>query len=163
MNKIEIHQDQIEVVSIDKLTKRPNNRNFHKQTQIDNLAEIYKFQGFRNPIIVSKRSGWIVCGHGRYLAAIRAGMKEVPVIYQDYSSDDQEYAHHVADNAVALQAELDLSGIQADIPNLSVDFDLDMLGIKNFVLDVSGSGFDPSDTVESDKEQKRCPHCGEEL
>lgn len=84
---------------------------------------------------VSKQSGFITSGHGRVLAAKLNGWKTAPVNYQDYESDEQEYADVQADNAIASWAELDLSGINSDIGELGPDFDLDLLGIKDFVLE----------------------------
>src|ERR1035437_2514888 len=49
----------------------------------------------------------------------------------------QEYADVQADNAIASWAELDLSGINADIADLGPDFDIDVLGLKDFTLDVA--------------------------
>lgn len=158
---MEIRSKEITLVSIKKLKKKKNNRNLHGQDQIEMLAEQIKYQGFRNPIIVSNQSGEIVCGHGRYLAAIRAGLEEVPVIYQDFESPEQEYAFHVADNASANWAELDLKGINMDIGELGPDFDIQLLGIQDFTLDFAEKEFDPTD--KDDKKHKVCPHCGEDI
>jgi hypothetical protein len=95
----------------------------------------------------------ITKGHGRKLAAIRAGLKEYPVEYQDYASDAQEYADIQADNAIALWAELDLAGINADIVDLGPDFNLDALGIMDFTLE-------PFEKYEDqDADVARCPMC----
>lgn len=86
---------------------------------------------------VSKLSGYVTSGHGRILAARLNGWTQVPVNYQDYETFDQEYADVQADNSIASWAELDLSGINSDIKDLGPDFDLDLLGIKDFFLDVT--------------------------
>lgn len=119
------------------LKPNPKNRNKHPDEQIERLAEIIRYQGFRQPIIVSSRSGYIVAGHGRLLAAQRLEIERVPVVFQDFESEEQEYAFQVSDNAVAAWAELDLAGINADLPDLGPDFDIDLLGIKDFTLDVA--------------------------
>lgn len=157
---IDIKSKEIKLVPTKSLKVRKKNRNNHPQHQIEALAEHFKYQGFRNPIIISNQSGQIVCGNGRLLAAIRAGLKEVPVIYQDFDSDAQEYAYHVADNGLSLWAELDMQGINLDIPDLGPEFSIDMLGLKDFTLDFADREFDPdSDEDTSDKKVKRCPHC----
>lgn len=119
------------------LKDNPKNRNKHGNDQIERLAQIYKYQGIRHPIIISAETGYIVAGHGRKLAAIRAGIKEVPVVIQCFDSQEQEYAFVQSDNAIALWADLDLSGINKDMEFLGPDFDIDMLGINNFTLDMS--------------------------
>lgn len=126
---------KIEMVAPNKLKPRPDNRNKHPDDQIDRLVKVIEYQGFRRPIIVSNQSGQIVCGHGRLLAAKRLKLKQVPVIYQDYASPEQEYADHVADNAIAEWADLDLSAINTDLASLSEDFDIELLGIKDFVVE----------------------------
>lgn len=132
------------------LKNHPKNRNKHGQDQIDRLAELYKYHGVRHPIIVSKLSDYIVAGHGRKLAALRAGFKEMPVVYQDFESIEAEYAFLVSDNAISDWSELDMSGINADIGDLGPDFDINMLGIQDFTLDVAEKDFegDPDEVPE---------------
>lgn len=125
------------ILSPKKLKNHPKNRNKHGQDQIDRLSELYKYHGIRHPIIVSNLSNCIVAGHGRKLAAIRAGIEEYPVVYQDFASTEAEYAFLQADNAIALWAELNIEKINEDLVDLGPDFNIDMLGIQNFTLDVS--------------------------
>ena len=132
-----IHCKYDELINPKELQPHPKNRNKHSGDQIERLAKLYEYQGIRHPIIVSKRSGFIVAGHGRKAAATKLKLKEFPVVYQDFESDEQEYAFIQSDNAVALWAELDLSAINTDIQDLGPDFDIDWLGIKNFKIDVS--------------------------
>lgn len=132
-----IHCKYDELVDPKDLKNHPKNRNLHGQDQIERLAELYKYHGVRHPIIVSNLTGFIVAGHGRKLAAIRAGIKKFPVVHQDFESTDAEYAFIQADNAIALWAELDLSGINSDIGDLGPDFDINMLGIQDFTIDVA--------------------------
>lgn len=135
------------LVEIPHLNPHPQNRNTHPPDQIQRLAEILKYQGWRYPVKVSKRSGFVTAGHGRIEAAKINGWGSVPVNFQDYEDEAQEYADVVADNAIASWAELDLAGINADLGDLGPDFDLDMLGIKNFVLEVADKGLGDPDEV----------------
>ena len=128
---MEIKAKEVRLVPISELRPSPKNRNKHSDEQIERLKQIIQYQGFRNPIIVSNRSGYMVAGHGRLLAAAKLGMSEVPVIYQDFDNEEQEYASGVSDNAIASWAELDLSGIHLDLPDMA-PFDIDLLGIKDF-------------------------------
>lgn len=120
-----------------KLKFNPKNRNVHSKEQIERLAQILKYQGARYCAKISMRSGLITSGHGRILAAERAGWTEYPVDYQDYEDDAQEYADMTADNSIAAWAELDFAGINADLGDLGPDFDVDMLGIEDFKIDVA--------------------------
>lgn len=163
MMETKIHCKYDELINPKSLKDNPKNRNKHGSDQIERLAKLYSYHGIRHPIIVSKLSGFIVAGHGRKLAAIRAGIKEFPVVYQDFENAEAEYVFVQSDNSIAQWAELDLAGINMDLENLGPDFDVDFLGIKNFVVDVADKGFNPSESSEADKAHKVCPHCGETL
>lgn len=128
------HTDVLPIKDL-KLKFHPKNPNQHPDDQIDRLAKVLPYQGIRKAAVISRRSGLITAGHGRILAAERAGLESYPVDYQEYDSDEQEYADLTADNAIASWSELDLAGINSHVPDLGPDFDLDMLGIKDFVLE----------------------------
>lgn len=102
------------IVDVAKLVPNPKNPNQHPDNQIQLLGRIIRQAGWRQPITVSKRSGFIVKGHGRLAAAILEGMKEAPVDYQNYTTEAEEYADLVADNRIAELAETD-SKLLADI------------------------------------------------
>ena len=138
-----VHCPHDRLVPVKELKAHPQNRNKHPQEQIERLAKILEYQGWRYPIKVSKRSGFITSGHGRLEAAKHLGLKEVPVSFQDYADESMEYADLQADNAIASWSELDLSAINADIGDLGPDFDIDLLGIENFVIE-------PADKVQDD-------------
>lgn len=167
--KIAIHCLFDEMVSVDKLRPHPKNRNKHPADQIKRLAEILKYQGWRYPIKVSKQSGFITSGHGRLEAAKILKLKEVPVNFQDYESETVEYADLQSDNAIALWAELDLSGINVDIGDLGPDFNLDLLGIKSFTVDVSEKYISDKtgakEILEADLNNfaHKCPRCSFEF
>jgi hypothetical protein len=132
-----IHCLYDKLVPVHELRPHPKNHNTHPRDQIERLAKILEYQGFRYPVKVSKLSGYITSGHGRLEAAKANGWTEVPVNFQDYEDETQEYADVQADNAIASWAALDLSRINADLGELGPDFDLDLLGIKDFTLDGS--------------------------
>lgn len=164
MQSVQIKSDSIVMVDIDSIRQHPKNRNTHPQDQIDRLAKVIAYQGFRDPLIVSKRSGLLISGHGRVLAAKQLGMIQVPVTMQDFEDDAQEYAALVSENAVASWAELDLSGINADIGDLGPEFDIDLLGIRDFNVVPE---FDPG-TIDDqgkldEKKPVQCPNCGEQF
>lgn len=139
----------IEWVEIEKLKPNPKNPNKHSPEQIARLIKIIRYQNWRHPIIVSNRSGLVVAGHGRLLAAKEIGLLKVPVHFQDFEDDDQEYAFLVSDNSIASWAELDLSSINTELANFDPSFDIDLLGIKDFILDLNEENpNDPDETPE---------------
>ena len=138
------------------LKPHPKNRNVHPPEQVARLAQILKYQGWRYAVKISNRSGFITSGHGRIEAAWLNGWDKVPVVYQDYESNEQEYADVTADNAIASWAELDLAAINTDILDLGPELDIEMLGIKDFNVD-------PSENDKPESDAKKCPYCGEFL
>jgi hypothetical protein len=140
------------------LKPHPKNPNEHTDDQIDRLIEILKYQGWRNPILVSRLSGYIVSGHGRLMAALEMGEASVPVTYQDFADPAHEYAHLVADNALNDWSFLNLGQINVDISEYGPDFNLEMLGIKDFTVDVSEKG---SGSPEKEKSENICSQCGQ--
>ena len=96
-----------QMVEIEKVIPNPRNPNKHSEKQIALLAKIIAAQGWRAPITVSTRSGFIVRGHGRLLAARKLGLAEVPVDYQAYETEAAEWADLIADNRLSELSETD--------------------------------------------------------
>ena len=69
---IQVYCAHSRMVDTEAMVEPPRNPNRHSDKQISLLAKIIKSQGWRNPIVVSNRSGFIVKGHCR-LAAARSG------------------------------------------------------------------------------------------
>lgn len=116
-----------ELVDTVALVGNPRNPNGHPDDQIDLLGSIIVSTGWRNNITVSRRSGFIVKGHGRLLAALRRGIPQCPVEYQEYASDAEEWADLTADNRLAELAETDeakLAELLAEINQSEVPLDL---------------------------------------
>lgn len=134
---MQIQAKDIQLVKIETLKPHPKNMHKHSKDQIDRLCKLIEYQGFRNPIIVQKGTDLIVAGHGRILAAKKLKIKEVPVIYQEFESEAQLYSYIVSDNAIGKDswATLDLSMINTEMLDFGPDFDIDMLGIKDFVIE----------------------------
>lgn len=115
------------IVNVALLKPNPKNPNKHPDSQIQLLGKIIRSTGWRQPITVSKRSGFIVKGHGRLAAALLEGFEEVPVDYQNYTSEAEEYADLVADNRIAELAEIDnkmLADIFAEIDTGEIPMEL---------------------------------------
>ena len=125
-----------ELVPLEKLVPNPRNPNQHPQSQVALLAKVIAHQGWRSPVVVSTRSGFIVAGHGRYEAAKVLGLATVPVDYQDFATEADEWAHLVADNRLAELAEADESALKGLLAELKAgDFDLDLAGFDAAALE----------------------------
>lgn len=123
--------DKIDLVDINKLKYHPKNNNIHPKDQIERLAKIIEFQGFRVPIVVSKLSGYIVSGHGRVEAGKLLKIELIPVIYQDFIDENQEYAFLVSENKISEWAIFDEEKFKKDLQECEIG-DFELFGIKKF-------------------------------
>jgi hypothetical protein len=116
------------------LIGNPRNPNKHPKSQIKLLAKVIQAQGWRAPITVSTRSGFIVRGHGRLEAALEFGAALVPVDCQEYATEAEEWADLIADNRLAELAELaetdegQLALLLAELERASADIDVELSG-----------------------------------
>src|ERR1700732_4434648 len=67
---------------------------------VDAVAKSIKEFGFRQPIVVDEE-GVIIVGHTRYKAALKLGMKKVPVHVAKGLTPAQAKAYRLADNQTA--------------------------------------------------------------
>jgi hypothetical protein len=138
------------VIPIEELVPNPRNPNTHPKSQIELLAKILKTQGFRQAIVVSKRSGFIVKGHGRLEAAKLAGLHQVPIDEQDYSTEAEEWSDMIADNRIAELAELDNAMLKDLIQELDTgENDLDLTAYDTASLEMLMSQFHVGDIAEN--------------
>lgn len=131
MSEVKILCSYSEMVKIEKLVEHPKNPNKHPERQIVLLSKIIEAQGFRRPIVVSKRSGYVIAGHGRIAAARYLCMEAVPVDYQEYETEAAEYADMVADNKIAELAEFDREAFKEILADIDAEFDFALFGCKD--------------------------------
>lgn len=136
MNTVEIFCKYDALVNPKSLLEHPKNRNKHPKDQVKRLTEMLSFYGFRHPIIVdADDKKTIIVGRGRQMASIHGNFEQVPVVYQKFTNEDQKYAFIQADNAISEWSQLDLASINFDLAELGPDFNIDMLGLKDFVIE----------------------------
>lgn len=134
---MKVNCSHTKLVDIKDLKPNPRNPNVHPMEQIALLAKILKAQGWRSPIVVSNRSGFIVKGHGRLQAAISAGFKKAPVDFQDYESDEAEISDIIADNRLSELSDFDGAILKDLIEELDTgSIDLDLTGFDQLNLDM---------------------------
>jgi DNA modification methylase len=103
------------------LVEHPKNPNTHPQAQLERLADVIRGNGWRQPITVSDRSGYIIKGHGRYQAAMLAGFTDAPVEVQHYENEAAELADMLADNRIAELSEIDNAALNEALQALQVE------------------------------------------
>ncbi len=148
---MKIHCAHDAEVAIADLKPNPANPNKHPDSQIALLAKIIKAQGWRNPIVVSNRSGLITKGHGRLAAAITLGATHAPVDYQDYASEKVELADMIADNRIAELAEADRSMLRELAEQLDDGaFDMDLTGFDHDALEELMTAAPPDSDIDAE-------------
>jgi len=152
-----IKSKEIKMVPIEKIVPNKRNNNIHSKEQIDRLKKIIEFNGFRVPLIVSNRSGFLIAGHGRVQAAKELGLTELPVIYQDFENEAEEFQFLTADNEISRWAEFDKDQFDIDLKELGLDddFDLDLFGLPE--LDIPVEVLDPEGDEDAVPELKPDP------
>lgn len=83
-------------IAIDKIKPYSKNAKQHPKKQIEQIAASIKAFGFNQPIVIDK-GNVIIVGHGRYEAAKKLELKQVPVLQVDLPKDEAN-AYRLADN-----------------------------------------------------------------
>lgn len=107
---------------------------------VDAVANSISQFGFKVPVVIDK-DNVIVCGHTRYKAAEKLGLKTVPCVVADDLTDEQIKAYRLADNKVGELAEWDIELLGEELDGI---FDIDM----------SDFGFDMTDDDDTPPERE---------
>ena len=137
-------------------------KNFLRLLRARALQALGTAFGFNVPMVLDK-DNVIICGHTRYLAAQKIGLKKVPAIIAIHLTDLQVKAYRIADNRVALESDWEADLLKDEVMWLDSEGDL---------MHELFTGFDPielanildplADFNDDEKETppKTCPHCG---
>lgn len=119
------------------LVRNPRNARQHPKKQIQQLAFSVQEFGFINPIVVDE-NGMILAGHGRYEAALKLGLTDVPTIVARHLTKAQRRAYVIADNKIALQADWDTEILCvefAELEALDLGFSIEVTGFSTAEID----------------------------
>ncbi len=161
---------KIEQRSVSELIPYAGNSRTHSDAQVAQIAASIKEFGWTSPILVNG-DNTIIAGHGRLLAARKLGMEEVPDIILDHLSKPQQRALVIADNQLALNAGWDMDMLKAEIEDLNLTFDLDILGFDDAELQrilnepdfEAGTEDDQGKLDQLDPKMVICPKCQHEF
>lgn len=138
----------------------PKNPNKHPKDQIALLGKIISGNGWRAPITVSRRSGFVVRGHGRLAAALACEMPQVPIDYQEYATEAEEWADLIADNRLSELSEIDNLTLADLISEMDTgEIPMEMSGyteddIASLLSAITGDSDDSSTGVDAETEKK---------
>src|ERR1035441_5477196 len=132
-------------VSADKLKPNNNNPRIHSDKQIKQLMRSIEVFGFDMPIAVD-RNLQVIVGHGRLQAAMKLGMKKIPVVILEHLSPEQAMALMIADNKLTENSLWDARLLAEQLKLLSeveLDFSLDVISFEMSEIDVMIEGIAP--------------------
>jgi len=124
---------------------------------INKIATSISEFGFKQPIVVDKNN-IIIVGHTRWKAALKLGLKEVPVIIANDLTPAQAKAYRIADNKTNEFAEWDFGKLEIELDELK-DLNVDMDWLD---FDKSESKYIPIEKEydENIPIENECPKCG---
>ena len=167
MSEIKYHCKHDELIEANELISNPRNPNKHSSEQIELLAKIMAQQGWRNPVVVSNESGFIVSGHGRVQAALIMEDSRVPVSFQSFESPAMENAHLLSDNRLSELSEIDNTALKDLLSQMDTgELDMDLTGYDKLALENLMTQFhvEPPEEFQSFDEtiktDYKCPKCG---
>ena len=118
-----------------------NNARKHTEEDVQTIINSIQEFGFNDPVGVWGENNIIVEGHGRFLAAKKLGIKEIPCIRLDELSDEQRKAYTLAHNKTAEMSTWDFEKLEIELESISG-------------IDMSEFGFDISVVEESETKER---------
>lgn len=109
----------MKIQMLDPGTLVPYERNAkkHPKEQVEKIVKaILAAKGFDQPIVVDKNMV-IIKGHGRRLAALQMGLKQVPVVVRDDLNEDEVRAARHADNRAGI-SDFDTEMLRLDLADI---------------------------------------------
>jgi len=140
----------VEIRAFDSIRPYENNPRIN-DSAVDAVATSLREYGFRQPIVVDPE-GVIVAGHTRYKAALKLGLKKVPVHVATDLTPEQVRAYRLADNKTGELATWDFEILPIELAALQeAGYDLEILAFDEKELaqllgaDVQQGLTDPDD------------------
>ena len=96
---------QVSMVAVEELVPWEDNPRINDEAAVK-LAEEIQRMGFRVPIVATS-DGTIRAGHTRLKAAMLLGLEKVPVLYQDFASEEEAQSFSLVDNRIAEESKWD--------------------------------------------------------
>ena len=169
---------KINYINPSELKPYERNTKQHPDSQLTKLVKLIENYGFpESKAVLVDEQLTIICGHGRTLASIKAGLKEMPYQILTGASDADIKAMRIADNAVS-ESPWDYELLKLEYQDLELeDFDINILSLADEhykeiekMVDMD-FGSDDSETVENEghtqeidvdeyKFDHTCPKCG---
>lgn len=146
--------DRVEHIPLAQLKPFARQTRIHSDQQLSLIMGSFEAFGVLNPIIIDE-AGHVLAGQGRWEAAKRLGIAELPAVRVDHLSDDEKRAYVIADNRIAEKAGWDREALAIEFAHLtSIDlgFEIDTLGFSTTEIDLiigeaEAAETEPADTL----------------
>ena len=136
---------KVEYVKLEELIPFELNARTHSKEQVGQIVNSIGEFDFVNPILVGV-DNMIIAGHGRLMAAKKAGLETVPIIRLPHLDYNQCMALSLADNKIADNAGWDEEKIVEILGKLEdAHFNIDILGFSNKELENYRDEFETND------------------
>lgn len=107
-----------------------NNR-IHGEQQVDRIANSINQFGFNQPIVVDENN-IILVGHGRFEAAKKLGLEQVPVLKKANLSETEKRAYRILDNKLQNDSSWNIESLELELSALEdADFNLESYGLDD--------------------------------
>ncbi len=154
-----VHQLGVVYRPIDELKLDPKNPRVHSKLQICQIARSIAAFGFNVPVLLDAQSR-VIAGHGRLLACLELGWREVPTIALSHLTETQARAFMIADNRLTENSSWDEQLLGEQLKGLAevhLDFSLEATGFEMGEIDLLIEGVapvpegheDPADTIQA--------------
>ena len=100
--KTEVEQLIIQTVPIGSVKLWKDNPKKYDVESVKIVAEMIKSHGLNSPIVVWKKNNVIYKGNKSYRALSLLGLKEIPVVFKDFPSEQAAIAYGIDDNKASL-------------------------------------------------------------
>lgn len=141
----------MEVINIKLEDLKPYEKNPRNNKEaVDYVANSIKEFGFKVPIVIDKNNV-IVCGHTRYLACKKLGIKEIPCVIAGDLTEEQIKAFRLADNKVSEISSWDYDLLNDELNDL-LNFDMSLYGFnddEDIELDIEHETKENAETIET--------------
>lgn len=114
--------DGCNFIKIDKLVPYSKNPKNHDDKDIDLIVKSIERNGFGDNLLICPETNEILSGNGRYLAAKKIGLTEIPCVYAPKGLTEKQKA----DLVIASNKLVEASGYNDNLGALIADFDLQL-------------------------------------
>ena len=162
---IRIINEAVEHVSVEALKVHPQNP---RRGDLDAIVASIAANGFYGALVVQRSTGYVLAGNHRLMAAVQAGLKQVPVAWVDVD-DVRALAILAADNRTSDMGTYDDEQLAHVLQQLSDEGALQGTGYDagdlHLLMESLAPQFDPVDQasdlgVISGTPTLTCPSCG---